>query len=103
MITKATGYQSSDGTFHATLEDAQESEIVILLGSDPVSSLVDLREEIAAEIVKHKAKVMDILTTTHDSRPKARKINGATRTRKPKHIAAQNTLPLDTTEPPRAA
>lgn len=106
MITKANGYQSSDGAFHKTLEDAQKSELKTLFFTTDRGENTDddpwLVDEIANEILKSSNKIIDILTMKPNSLPKARKINGGTKKRT-KHIAAQNTLPLDTTEPPRAA
>lgn len=100
MITKTQGYQSSDGKFHPTLESAQKCDLAELL-KDEVKN--DAPEFYAVIIMKYREKILDILSTTPTSKVRGRKINGATRTRKPKHTAAQNTLPLDTTEPPRAA
>lgn len=111
MITKSTGYESSDGKFHRAIEDAQKHELTILFDRTvSVAATVGMEDkpqtyysdEVASEILKNSTKIIDILTMKPNSLPKARKINGGTKKRT-KHIAAQNTLPLDTTEPPRAA
>lgn len=113
MITKATGYQSSDGKFHRTIDDAQSYEMGTILlpllvehhyeqAHDELDRETRLRE-LTQDILDKKDQFIDILTMKPNSLPKARKINGGTKKRTPKHIAAQNTLPLDTTEPPRAA
>lgn len=93
MITKSTGYTSSDGNFHATLEEAQARELSLIFGAAHEREwVVDV---MAAFIVGQKLKFIDILTMKPNSLPKARKINGGTKKRTPKHIADQNTLPLE--------
>lgn len=106
MITKIQGYQSSNKTFHASLESAQMHDLYPLLSqahTEAGLSASDAQFTVFVEnVFAKREQIIDILTTTPTSKPRLRKVNGATR--KPrKHIAAQNTLPLDTTEPPRAA
>lgn len=106
MITKIAAYKSSDGTAHSTLEEAQRYEIESIFETHPSPDKGRGewdREEIAKRILESSGHVIDILTMKPNSLPRARSVNGGTKKRKPKHIAAQNTLPLDTTEPPRAA
>lgn len=81
-----------------TLEGAQKAELRIVFHTADKSNDTSTPwtvEEIANEIYKHSAKVIDILTMKTNSLPKARKINGGTKKRTPKHIAEQHTLPLD--------
>lgn len=54
----------------------QEAQIAELKGVFPNTP------DLAQMIIDNKEKVLDILTTTSSSRPRARKINGATRTKK---------------------
>lgn len=103
MIQKATGYTSSDGLFCSTLEQAQQHELIALAVKSEPGIHPDEAPSVADFLLAEKDKIIDILTMKPNSLPKARKINGGTKKRAPKHIAAQNTLPLDTTEPPRAA
>lgn len=79
MLKKIPSWQNSSGQTFATLEDAQASELALLINPNPA----DIPEDLLKRIVGEKAKVIDILTTTDSSRPKARKINGATKNRKP--------------------
>lgn len=83
MIKPTKSYKDSTGKIHATVEEAQAAEIVVLLKS--VGGLSEDSAAIAAVgLVDAREKVIDILTTSEKSRPTARKINGGTRTRKPK-------------------
>lgn len=48
---------------------------------------------VARFIIENADKIIDILTTTATSKPKARKINGGTKVRKPKPTATPATTP----------
>lgn len=95
MITFSRSYTVGDQTF-ATLELAQQHEIITLLKAECGNQFPSIGEEgarssaifavVASVIVAHKAKVLDILTTKPNSRPRARSINGAKRTRKAKNV-----------------
>lgn len=80
MITKVNAYQSSDGTAHSTLEEAQRFEIKQILLSSNVS-IAD-GDDLSWCIIKNAEAIVDILTTTPTSKPKARKVNGGTKKRK---------------------
>lgn len=82
MITKINAYKTSDGAAHPTLEDAQKAELYSLLVT--CNDITDL----AAHLLASKDRLLDILTTTPDSRPKARKVNGGTKNRTPKIVNA---------------
>ena len=82
MITKTTGYQSTDGVFHATIEEAQEAELICLFKD--IGAIEWPIDEISRHIIERSDAIIDILTMTPKSRPKARSINGAKKTRKPK-------------------
>lgn len=93
MIGKILAFTDSQGNTYGTLEAAQKAELKHLLDSE-----ID-----ADVIIKNKDKIIDILTTTPTSKPRARKINGATRARKPKrHEAEQFPLPMEDTTKPAA-
>lgn len=69
MITKSPAY-ITDGMSFLTLEGAQGHEIETLIDKDqPTPS------GLAAWIMANKEKLIDILTTTPTSKPRARKIN----------------------------
>jgi hypothetical protein len=64
----------------ATLEDAQRFELKASLISSSFSP--DQSFDILNWLFKNKDFVVDILTTTKNSKPSARKINGGTKKRK---------------------
>lgn len=98
MITKTLGYKSSDGTIHGSLVECQKAELsVIFRGANPNTpdSEFDI-DRITQTIIDQKDQIIDILTTGPRSKPKARKINGASRAKKPKrHEAEQFPLPME--------
>lgn len=71
MITYQKCFVANGKSF-PTLEEAQREEIQMI----PTTSVV------AEFILANKDKILDILTTTEASRPRARKVNGGTKTRK---------------------
>lgn len=75
MIEFINAFATSDGKVFETLVAAQIHAITEIIGSE---------QSIAAaeKIVTAKDQVIDILTTTKTSRPKARKINGGRKARK---------------------
>lgn len=75
MITFEKAYKISTGQMVHDLKEAQVLELVALLKLDG-SKLAEL-------MVEKKDAVVDILTTAKDSRPRARRVNGGKRTRKP--------------------
>lgn len=88
MIQKSTAYKTSDGQTVATLKEAQQIELLLLIGSpDGPESTVLSDRAIVSKLVEQAAKVVDILTTKENSRPKARKVNGAARKPKAKTTA----------------
>ena len=88
MITRSPSFITSDNRAFATLEDAQRHEIAILLSLDPETpaenSLLNL-------LMEKREALADVLTTTPTSKPRARAVNGGTKTRKPKPAAAPAT------------
>lgn len=84
MISFARSYQTEDGTCYASLEDAQVVEVMQILKLEG-----DAGERVGREIVGKKAELVNILTITDSSRPRAR---GVRKPRKPKTVG---TLPLD--------
>jgi hypothetical protein len=78
MIQKAPSYVTSDGKPFADLKAAQAHELRTLFGEN----ITQGQAEAIDELVDHKEFVIDILTTTASSKPKARKINGGTKKRK---------------------
>jgi hypothetical protein len=86
MITFTKAY-IANGKTYATLREAQAAELEGLL-RDYCGSIIDGVDtteinKIVEFIVEDSAKVIDILTTKGDSRPKARALNGGRKPRKP--------------------
>lgn len=82
MIQITKSFQTSDGAMWASVEDAKRHELETLFPSQSEGGYH--ASAIAHTIWEHSNKIIDILTTTEKSKPKARKINGATKTRKVK-------------------
>lgn len=79
MITKIQSYRSSDGSIFATIEEAQRKDLELLFASqDQGTSSEDV-------VLKNRDKIIDILTTTPSSKPKARAINGGRKKRAAKN------------------
>ena len=73
MIEFTKSYKTADGEVFGSIEDAQVHELCTLLG---------VAKDISQSMVDHKATVIDILTTTPNSKPKARSSHGGTKNRK---------------------
>lgn len=84
LFTKA--YQAAGKTY-ATLEEAQIAELDDLFAGKPT-------DPASLTIIRNIDKVLDILTTTENSRPLARKTNGGRKPRKPKTDAVPAELPI---------
>lgn len=80
MITHGPAFWAGDKACK-TLEEAQTQEIENLANDNSLSSA---SKSFAEFVMTHKARILDILTTTKRSKPRARAINGGTRKRKPK-------------------
>ena len=76
MIEKFQGYRVGQ-QFFASIVEAQISELAALIG-DTQRCPADL----AKHLIANKDLVLDVLTMTRKSLPKARKINGGTKKRK---------------------
>lgn len=105
MISRLTAFADSKGNTYGTLEAAQKAELALRFkdGDETAPNSPWSIDEIVSRIIDDKDKIIDILTTTPTSKVKARKINGATKTRAPKkHVAEQFPLPMpseDNTKP----
>lgn len=74
----------SEGKPYATLEAAQVAEIYTVTGIIPDEP----NRHVLATIVAHADEVVDVLTMTPTSKPRARAIHGGTKKRKPKDNSA---------------
>lgn len=69
-IEFAKSYKTSDGMCHATLTEAQRHELYILL-KDSLAGF-ERFEDLLADLVEKSGPIVNILTMTERSRPKAR-------------------------------
>src|SRR5262245_6898197 len=83
MISFTRAFVCSDGNTFATLELAQQHELEALMAEQKFGGAESLPQR-ARFIIENRERVMDILTTTKSSRPRARKIN---KTKAPKPAA----------------
>lgn len=90
MIQKTQAFKSSDGAIHSVLEAAQHAELVLLiLKGTPTEAERKLCDIVVGQLIANKAKVIDILTTTANSIPAARAVNGGKKPRKKKDANAE--------------
>ena len=95
MITFSKSYKTSDLKLFGSIEEAQTHEISLLLRGnkkmlDEINSTVKLGSIdisyifpiIANYIINNRDLFLDILTTTPNSKPKARAVHGGTKNRK---------------------
>lgn len=91
--------KTADGRAFFDLAEAQAHELFQLLAPHCTATPLGLAdaqtEAFCGLLIKEAEKVADILTTTPTSRPKARKINGATRKAKVKPAAGTLPSPKD--------
>ena len=93
MIEFTKGYKTSDGKLVATINEAQLYELVMLLGGIVKNDEITTKESISKFILEYKDTIVDILTTTAKSKPKARSINGGTKKRPSKNIQKLQIIP----------
>ncbi len=78
MIQFCKAYTTTDGKTFGVIEEAQQHELELMFGRDTPATASAL----AAALLQNADKIVDILTTTKSSKPKARRINGGTKVRK---------------------
>lgn len=81
MITKVQAYSTASGVFN-TIGEAKKAEVGKLL-TDFKAIPDGTKAATASFIVDNENAIIDILTTTKNSKPSARKINGGTKRRRP--------------------
>jgi hypothetical protein len=91
MIEFTKCYRTADGEVFGTIEEAQQHELSVVFKKHPTLQQTGLPSEpmndwIAEMILDEKDLVIDILTTTPNSKPKARAIHGGTKKRTPKTV-----------------
>jgi|ERR1017187_2902675 hypothetical protein len=78
MIEFTKSYKTADGQVFGSIEDAQAHEVTTILEKNPFTTA----KEAARIILENKTIFIDILTTTPNSKPKARTTHGGTKSRK---------------------
>lgn len=84
MITFTKSFKTSDGKVHATIDDAQQHELSCVFKDkyNATSAAEYTISQVVAMLVSHRERIVDILTTTANSKPKARSVNGGRKNRK---------------------
>jgi ABC-type branched-subunit amino acid transport system ATPase component len=80
MITFQKSFRSSDGKLHESLQAAQAAEIRNILFAEQAKVLSE--EEVAERVLEKQKEIMDVLSTTESSRPKARSLHGGSKKRR---------------------
>ena len=96
MITRTNAFVTSDNETHATLEQAQARELELLAEASNLDATGLAREQFCDWAVANADKVVDILTTKANSKPRARKINGGTKKRNNAAVTANTEAPRET-------
>jgi hypothetical protein len=81
MIEFTKSYRTADGQVFGTIEQAQSHELSQLFKQCSLTS-VGSTLDIAKMVLEKKDLIVDILTTTPNSKPKARASHGGTKARK---------------------
>ena len=82
MIEFTRSYKTADGKTFGTIEEAQQHEVETLLIQLKGVTAGPVTSEIASHILENKNILIDVLTTTPNSKPKARATHGGTKNRK---------------------
>jgi hypothetical protein len=84
MIEFTKSYKTDDGQLFDSIDEAQihELESFLALLNAEMKGNSPTKLDVAGYILKNKGVFIDILTTTPNSKPKARSIHGGTKNRK---------------------
>jgi hypothetical protein len=88
VIEKTKSFKTGDGQIFGTVEEAQIHELTGFLVDAKVCTDSGSGQKLAIALQAAKEPIVDLLTMKATSHPKARKINGATRARKPRAAAS---------------
>jgi len=88
MITFAKSYKTSDDRIFGTVIEAQTHELEIIFEDVNITATVgkSCAVDIANAIISKKELIVDILTTTPNSKPQARSLHGGTKKRPSKTV-----------------
>lgn len=97
MIQFTKSYKTEDGQVFATIEEAKRHELILALQQITVPSGANLPyDDIATLLLTAQDEVVDILTTTPHSKPKARAVHGGTKKRNKTIITNARASIIDT-------
>jgi len=71
-----------DGKAFASIEEAQKYELEALLAAADFKFTPATQSDVANFLLTNRGRLLDIITTSDSSRPKARKLHGGTKKRK---------------------
>ena len=80
MIEFTRSYKTADGQIFGSIAEAQAHELAALMKANDLGP--NGAEAVAQFLIAQKDAVIDILTMTPNSKPKARKMHGGTKNRK---------------------
>ena len=99
MVEFTKSYKTADGEVFATIEDAKLHELVIALKKISVPTSANLPyNDIALLVLTAKHDILDILTMTPNSKPKARKMHGGTKNRTKKTVITDAVTSVTTSQ-----
>ena len=92
MIEFTKSYKTADGEVFATIEEAKRHELVIALQkiNIPQASNISM-DDVATLVWTAQYEIIDILTMSPKSKPKARKLHGGTKVRGKKGVITDAT------------
>jgi hypothetical protein len=80
MIQFTKSFKTTDGKVFGSIEEAQTHELIQVFS--PICGQYKSADDVAKMILDKKEFILDVLTTTPNSKPKARAINGGRKSRK---------------------
>lgn len=98
MIEFTKSYKTADGEVFATIEEAKRHELVIALKkiNIPQGANVSM-DDVATLVLTAQDEIIDILTMSPNSKPKARKLHGGTKVRGKKTVVTDATTSVTST------
>lgn len=106
MIEFTKSYKTTDGEVFATIEEAKRHELILAFKQINMGEGVlkdTFFEDVATLVLTTQDEIIDILTMTPNSKPKARKLHGGTKNRKKTVITDATTSTLGAINVPQDA
>ena len=96
MIEFTKSYRTGDGQDFGSIIEEQEHELIGLMRANDLNA--DGADAVAKFLLAQKEAVIDILTMTPNSKPKARKTHGGTKVRTKKTVITDATTSVTTSQ-----